>query len=119
MPRSPEAKDTPQPRQFTTEEIRYRFIENVQGLVQYWGKQEGSTERKLSGLAFSILVLLDAGTDDFPGFIVAPSPHPPDRKYRKSEGENWFPENRELQVQGDIGGCLHEYLNNNPKPETL
>jgi hypothetical protein len=109
----------PEARQFTTEEIRYKFIEHVQGLVQYWGKQEGSPESKLSGLAFSLLVLLDGGTGGFPRFIVAPYPHPTDREFLKSEGENWFPENHELQVQGDIGGGLHDYLRNNPKPETL
>ena len=82
---------------------------------KYWDKVDGKDAPKtqkdrLEGLAFSMLVILDGGAMDLPGFIVAPDPHPSDKEYHISEGSNYFPENHKLDVKGDIAGCLHEML---------
>jgi hypothetical protein len=101
-------------RKYTEDEVRTEFLRHIWFLVHYW--RDVSRERlmrgdeisqRLEGLAFSILVQLDGGAD-LPGFIVAPCPHPDDKAYHKSRGENWYPENHEANVTCDIGGYLHE-----------
>lgn len=106
-----------EPREKTTEEIREEFLKHVRHLIQYWdevsGKNAPETQKeRLEGLAFSILVALDGNTMALPKFIVAPDPHPDDKEYLISEGNNYYPENHNSDVKGDIAGCLHELLNN-------
>jgi hypothetical protein len=96
------------PRQWTEDEIREHFLEGVWSCIESWDGYEGKTQReRLQGLAFSIMAGLD-GAGDFPSCIVAPCPHPTDRAYHQQEGTNWYPENHEAQVEGDIGGTLHD-----------
>jgi hypothetical protein len=101
--------------EYTTEQVREKFLTHVGGLIPYWAKQEGTVERRLEGLAFSLLVLLDGGVASLPKFIVAPDPHPTDRAFHQENGENWFPENHEASLKSDISGCLHELLRNKPQ----
>jgi hypothetical protein len=102
-------------REKTTEEIREEFLKHVRSLINYWDKVEGKDSPKtqkdrLDGLAFSIMVALDGGAMALPGFIVAPCPHPSDKEYHISEGSDYYPENHELDIKGDIAGSLHELL---------
>ncbi len=112
--------------ELTTEEVRERFLDHVRTMVHYWEtvsmKQrelvnETELHARLSGVAFSILVLLDGGTR-LPGFIVAPVPHESDKAFHQNEGSDWYPENHRIegQVQADIAGCLHELFY--PRKET-
>lgn len=99
----------------TTEEIREEFLKHVRSCINYWdtvdGKDAPKTQKdRLEGLAFSMLVALDGGAMALPGFIVAPCPHESDKEYHLSEGSDYYPENHELDVKGDIAGCLHELL---------
>lgn len=98
-------------REYTTDEIREKFLRHVWNLIEYWEKEDrpGSTRERLEGLAHSILATLDGASAELPSFIIAPSPHESDKAYHKKEGENWYPENK-ASVNGDIGGALHELL---------
>ena len=100
--------------EYTEDEVREKFLKYVWTIIDYW---EGRFDpivalypcrRKLEGLAFSMLVTLDGGSMELPGFIVAPDPHPEDKEFLQGKGENWYPENYEADVRCDIGGCLHE-----------
>lgn len=106
---TPEHSDVP--REFTVEEVRTMFLKQVRAYIEYWSGDNVPSERtwreRMEGLAFSLLVTLDGGTE-LPAFIVAPSPHPDDRLFRQGQGENWWPENLEGTVNADIAGCLHE-----------
>lgn len=96
-------------REYTEEEVRASFLEAVRDIVQYWENESRTApSEKPSGVAFSILVLLDGGHGFMPGFVVAPSPHPDDKEYNREHGENWFPENHESNTKCDIAGALHE-----------
>ena len=98
-------------REYTTEEIREQFLDNVRMLVNYWDRTpKETTKEKLEGLAFSILTILDGCAGDLPGFIVAPSSHPDDKQYHIDNEENYYPENHEIEdkIKGDIAGGLHE-----------
>lgn len=99
-------------RQMTNEEVREAFLDQVRMMIGYWEHEDRvpSVHDKLWGLAHSILVILDGGSGNLPGFIVAPNPHPSDRPFNESKGENWWPENHEEDIQCDIGGSLHELL---------
>ena len=106
--------------EYTEDEIRGKFINHVRANVEYWNgplSEPYDQRERLSGLAFSIMVLLDGGTMVLPSFIVAPHPHSDDKQYHIDNEEDYFPENHELddQIKGDIGGCLHEMLYHNWK----
>ena len=104
----------------TRDEVQAEFLAQVRQLVRYWDTVkfdardlDGKTteqRRRLEGLAFSLLVMLDGGIG-LPGFIVMPSPHPDDRSFHESEGEDFYPDPpaavREADVC-DIAGPLHE-----------
>lgn len=103
-------------RERTTEEVRQEFIEHIRCMVDYWERvklepERGTTDarRRLRGLAHSILVTLD-GRSNLPAFIVAPRPHERDKAYHQENGEDWYPENHEANVQCDITGGLHDQL---------
>jgi hypothetical protein len=103
-------------REWTEDEIREKFLAHVRVMVDYWDREPRAEtqKRRLEGLAFSILVALDGCAGGLPGFIVAPSPHPEDKAFHQSEGENYYPENHEADVKGDIAGCLHELFYKKP-----
>jgi hypothetical protein len=99
-------------KQYTQEEMTKMFLAHVRNSANYWAKVEGrTTEEKLHGLAFSILVLLDGGTS-LPGFVLIPHPHPTDEPYMKELGEDWWPSFPEdLEDRDDVfvlEGGLHE-----------
>jgi len=97
-------------REYTTDEVRDKLIKHIIHLVDYWdGIEKETSKEKLEGLAFSILSMLD-GSGELPAFIVAPCPHMDDKEYHQENGENWYAENHNSDVKGDIGGYLHECL---------
>lgn len=98
-------------REKTVDEIRQEFLEHIGVIIHYWETLPDTTvHERLSGLVFSILSTLDGCSGGMPGFIVAPSPHPDDKEYNIAEGENYYPQNHESDVKGDIAGGLHELL---------
>lgn len=108
-----------EPRELTTDEVRERFLAYARDMVRVWSDPDlrqnpldgrGDIERRVSGAVFSILVALDGAAGELPRFLVAPHPHPDDREYLRSEGENWFPENRAAAVKGNIAGMLHDFF---------
>ena len=109
--------------EYTEQEVREAFLKHVWEIIDYWdGKYDQMVaqypcRRKLEGLAFSLLVMLDGESADIPGFIVAPCPHPDDKAFLQGEGENWWPENHEADVACDIGGTLHDSFHNVRKEE--
>jgi len=111
-------KSEGEPREYTREEVKEKFLKYIWGLIEYWEKETNRSDlrKQMEGLAFSILVLLDGGSIVLPGFIVCPYPAPEDKDYCKDQGCNWFPESHELLPKCDIGGGLHEWFNKyNPK----
>jgi len=101
-----------EPREFTEEEVRERFLRQVAVLIQYWETESRTPDLhgKMTGLAFSILSMLDGCSMGIPGFIVAPCGHPDDKAYHQAHYENWYPENHEADVKCDISGGLHDQL---------
>lgn len=96
--------------ELTEDEVRQRFLEHVWGMVDYWERETRATtmRERLEGLAFTLLSTLDGCAMDLPAFIVAPCPHPDDKAFNQGEGDDWWPENHEADVQCDISGGLHE-----------
>lgn len=102
-----------QPRELTVEEARTRFLDHVWAMVDYWEKESRtpSLRKKMEGLAFSMLVMLDGNSGDLPSFIVAPRGTKDDQKFLKSIGEDWWPyvpKDVEKKITGDIAGGLHD-----------
>ena len=98
-------------REWTTEEIRDKFLKQVEHIVKYWDELPGkTTTERLEGSAFTIMSLLDGCSMGSPGFIVAPMAHEDDEEYLKTLGENYYPYNDQENIKGDIGGGLHELI---------
>ncbi|KKL56959.1 hypothetical protein LCGC14_2240200 [marine sediment metagenome] len=96
-------------REYTEDEVRNEYLKLVWSYIDYWHDLPDQTCReKLEGLAFGMLVILDGGNPDLPGFIVAPDPHPDDKEFCERQGQNWFPSNHNATVKCDIAGGLHE-----------
>lgn len=86
-----------EPRAYTAEEATEMFLDRIRGLVDYWdGVDKQTTKEKLSGLAFSILTLLDGDTMTLPACYVTLQPHPDDQEFLKGQGDNWFEPATEL-----------------------
>jgi hypothetical protein len=100
-----------EPRQYTEDEVRKIFIQQIWAELNWWEKESRAVtiHEKLRGLAFSILVTLD-GASAIPGFHVVPCVAPEDKAYYIENGENWYPELSKEQAKKmcDIGGDLHE-----------
>ena len=105
-----------EPREYTEEEVREQFLDNIRAYVKYWDKlPDMSTRERLEGLAFSILAAIDGATAELPAFILAPLPHEEDKEYLRNRGKNWYPENRQAGVKADIARGLHELFRNHQK----
>lgn len=103
-------------REYTEEEIRNKFLDYVWNLVEYWKKVDGKDwGERMEGLAFSILSTIDGSSISLPSFILAPDPHPDDKEYHIKKGENYYPENYELDVKCNINGGLHELFHSRKK----
>lgn len=100
--------DQTEPRQYTDEEVRDRFLDHLAHAVRYWLNESrvSDTEAKMTGLVHSILATIDGSAAGLPGFILAPSPHPDDEEFHRREGENWYPR---VEAEHDIAGGLHEH----------
>lgn len=91
-------------RAYTQQEAKEVFLNHVRCMIRYWRDEEGtSTEDKLSGLAFSILSLIDGSTLSLPAMDLVLRPHESDQQYCAAQGENWW-------VDGMVvnGSPLHE-----------
>lgn len=91
-------------RELTEKETQVRFLDVVCQSVRWWSKSNTSRDEALQGVAFSILVLLDGG-GALPGSKVILDPHPDDKDYLKSQGDDWFP------TDTDIAGDIHSMFN--------
>lgn len=80
-----------EPREKTEEEVVTELLEHMQVIARFWNRSDGSTEEKLDGLLFSMLVMIDGGSAGICGFSLTPSFHPDDPEFLKGEGEDWYP----------------------------
>lgn len=96
----------------TINEVRNEFLSHIKTLIDYWEKvpNQNSIKDRLSGLAFSILATIDGCSMDLPSFILAPCPHEDDKQFNIEEGNDFYPENHNSNVNCDISGGLHELL---------
>ena len=104
-------KEGEKPHELDEVETADLFLREVCGNIFYWQRLEDKTEKeKLQGLAFSIMAMLDGTQVGLPQFIVAPNPHPDDRRFHIEAGANWFAENFEAEdkANSNVGGMLHE-----------
>lgn len=94
-----EAEVTPDsPRAWTEDEMRARFLDTVRAQVKYWQEQSTYTDPndRISGMAHSLLSLLDGSVGMIPGFKLIPNAHCEDQQWHESQGENWWPEDVDI-----------------------
>ncbi len=104
------------PRAHTQEEMQDLFLDQIAARVNYWAhvdiqpnKGETEAHARLSGLAFSILTILD-GCSELPSFEIVPTPAEGDREFLIEEGENYWPPSELPENVATIhgGSMLHE-----------
>lgn len=87
---------------YSEDEARKIFLQHIWNLIGYWAAEPCSEQEKLEGLAHSILVALDGGAAELPGYNVVPISNEEDVLFHKIRGEKYYPEE-----SYDIAGCLH------------
>jgi hypothetical protein len=95
-------------------ELRDDFIDNIWAAVRYWGRESRAetSDRKLEGLAFSILNIFDGTSMGFPACDIVLRPHPEDKAYHIQEEEDWIEDG--TVINGDC--MLHEmWYDRDPK----
>lgn len=104
------------PRVLTRDEAREKMLLHFWNLVDYWDSIPDKTvdgfggyyihdrRSRLDGLMHSMLSALDGSTLSIPGMEIKPLVSTDDIVYYKSNGENWFPPDK------DLGGSLHEIM---------
>ena len=97
-------------RKLTHDEIQKNFINQVWVMIDWWKNAQVSESDKLSGLAHSILAMIDGCYGGIPGFILIPDPHEDDKQYCIEHGENYYPQMSDINFENDIGGSLHSML---------
>lgn len=103
------------PRPYTRDEMREMFVDSLIMSVDYWDTvdkyHDGSpfTQReRIAGAVFSALALLDGCSMGASAFMIIPMPHPDDKEYHRSGGENWWPDPAEKTADAvDLAGELH------------
>lgn len=101
-------KRQPKPKPYTDDEVIDNFLVAVCHMVDYWETVPNpahSRNSRVSGIAFSILAMLDGSNMGIPKFKVIPDPHPDDKDFQIKEGERWY---RPASMGNDISGGLHE-----------
>lgn len=92
-----------EPRAYTADEVRDMMLDHIHHMVEYWTNVEATrgdrpltVKDRVEGVAFSILVMLDGDSMTLPAVTLRLDPHPDDKEYHRSEGENWFEPGMEI-----------------------
>jgi hypothetical protein len=95
-------------RQYTNTEIQEIFLKQLWTLVDYWDKEPiyKNQRERMIGLVFSVLSTID-GCGYLPRFNLIPDPHPSDKEYNISIGNNYFPDCT-VDITNNISGTLHD-----------
>ena len=107
-----------EPRARTPEELRDHFMDTCRALADFWaGVEERTCHERLTGLVHSILCIFDGVNGGLPAFDIVASPHPDDKEYQRSEGEDWIEPGtvindtmlHELLYRPDLQGVWHKH----------
>lgn len=94
-------------RKLKAKEVRERLLAHLDSVATYAERESSrwnTPREKIRGAIFSVLAALDGSAIGLPSFTVCPAPHPDDREYNQSRGENYYPDENE---HVDIAGELH------------
>ena len=99
-------------KELNRNEAQKEFLRHVRVMIDYWENniQDMPSQKKLEGLAFSILTALDGCALDLPGYAVIPICSKKDIKSYIAEGQDYYEEFTNEKGCCDIAGDLHENL---------
>lgn len=73
------------------EDLRNAFLHQLADAAYYWATLPDKTPlERCSGLAFSVLVMIDGCSMGLPAFDLVARPHPDDKAFHKAEGSDWI-----------------------------
>jgi hypothetical protein len=113
------------PRARTAEEVRAGFLNTCRDLADYWaeprithdGGAAYTCHERLSGFLHSVLCVFDGVNGGMPAFDIVASPHPDDKEFHRSEGDDWIEPGtvindcmmHELLYREDLPGVWHKH----------
>lgn len=81
----------PEPRAYTAEETRDKFLKTLASIAEYWGGlKDQSPMDAVNGVVFSMLALIDGSNMGFPGLRLYPETADEDEAYHRGLGENYY-----------------------------
>jgi len=94
-------------KQITKEKAREMFLNHIHDMVEFWANESRKQDpkRKLDGLVFSILALIDGSGMGLPAMDIVLRPHPEDKEFHQKEDEDWFEDG--MVINDDCH--LHEF----------
>jgi hypothetical protein len=97
-------------RALTDAELRERFMATCRELTDYWANPAMSPDYewpdRMRGLLYSFLVVFDGCSNGMPALDIVARPHPDDKAFYQSRGENWIEDG--TVINADV--MLHELL---------
>ena len=86
-----------EPRAYTAEEVREQLLAHLREVAHYWSRVPDQTPREMcDGVVFSVLNIFDGTTVGLPAMDILLSPHPDDKEFRISEGDNWYEDRQHI-----------------------
>lgn len=102
-----EEDDFIQPRAYTKEEMRDRFIDHLKSMIEFQLYSKNKTEKeKLEGIVYSFCTLIDGVSSGFPCVDLVMRPHSSDKNYHIENGENWIEDG--MVINDDV--YLHDII---------
>lgn len=75
----------------TQEEVKKEFLDHVRCIADYWARLPDKTpDERCSGVAFSILTMIDGCSGEMPAFDLLVSPHEDDKQYHIDNDEDYY-----------------------------
>lgn len=107
------------PLMYSKEECVNQYVKAVWDDVNYWQRLYAVDQRDpiecMSGLAFSILSMLDGSRVDIPGVHMIPMSTDDDVEYLQHNGRRYYNPVLSNRFEGDVGGYLHELWHSSGK----
>ena len=97
-------------RPYTKEEAQKAVLRNIANTTKYWLKESRAktTEAKLTGLAFSILAMIDGSAIGLPAMDIVLRPHISDEDFHRSRGEKWWQDGMAINDEVHLHDMWHE-----------
>lgn len=106
-----EAGQADQPRAWTPDEMKEKFLRLVLATAEEWaGYPDKTPLGRCEGLAFSLLATFDGESGGFPAVDLALRPHEDDKAFQQGLGENWIEDGTTINATSYLHEEWHDFV---------